>query len=373
MASAILLRAQLEASLADRIPGAFTPKVRQAPETLPTGIQELDALLEGGVPRGGITEIVGGSTTGRTALTLSILSRATQKGAACAWVDGLDAFDPESAAARGVILDRLLWLRAGGEESPENVQGRLFTRNRTADPLTQAPQAAGWVHPRNETRTLDRAISQLFQGNGGQPQAKGLSTVAAGQNLGFLDAGPQRAESQPHRGKLVPLETKQRRANTTSAEPATRRSRGFARSLSTRTNSWKCLDQSLRATDLLLHAGGFSVIVMDMSDLRSEQTLRIPVAYWHRFRLAAEQAQTTLLVLTQTASAKSCATLALRCEHVTGLRRWQKGSETALFVGLKHRTTVERNRNESIDPFRKKPVGRVSAEWETVAPWARIR
>jgi RecA/RadA recombinase len=68
MASAILLRAQLEASLADRIPGAFTPMLRQAPETIPTGIQELDALLEGGVPRGSITEIVGGSTTGRTAL-----------------------------------------------------------------------------------------------------------------------------------------------------------------------------------------------------------------------------------------------------------------------------------------------------------------
>jgi hypothetical protein len=134
-----------------------------------------------------------------------------------------------------------------------------------------------------------------------------------------------------------------------------------------------CLDKSLRATDLLLQAGGFSVIVMDMSELRPEQALRIPIASWHRFRLAAEQAQTTLFVLTQTASAKSSATLVLRCEHAAGLRRWQKGSETALFVGLKHRITVERNRNESIDPFRKKPAGSVSAEWETRAPWAGIR
>jgi len=154
---------------------------------------------------------------------------------------------------------------------------------------------------------------------------------------------------------------KQGRANVTSAASMRK------------TDSWKCLDRSLRATDLLLQAGGFSVIVMDLSDLRGEQTLRIPIASWHRFRLAAEQAQITLLVLTQTASAKSCATLVLRCEHAADLRRWRKGSETALFVGLKHRATVERNRNEGSDQFRKKPVARASAEWETQAPWARIR
>src|SRR6266851_1047644 len=360
MASAILLRTQLEASLADRIPGAFTFKFRQAPETLPTGIQELDVLLKNGVPHGGITEIVGGLTTGRTALALSILSRATQKGATCAWVDVVDAFDPESAAARGVILERLLWLRSGGEESQDYVQGRSFTRNRVAAPLTQAPQAAGWVHPRNETRTLDRAIPQLFQGNGRQPQKKSPSTATAGPKPGSLDLGPQSAELHPPRGKLVALDMKQGRANVTSAASMRK------------TDSWKCLDRSLRATDLLLQAGGFSVIVMDLSDLRGEQTLRIPIASWHRFRLAAEQAQITLLVLTQTATAKSCATLVLRCERAPDVRRWRKGSETALFVGLKHRATVERNRNEGSDQFRKKPAGRVSAEWETRAPWAEI-
>jgi recombination protein RecA len=368
MASAILLRAQLEASLADRIPGAFTPKLRQASETLPTGVHELDAILEGGVPRGGITEIVGGSTTGRTALALSILSRATQKGAACAWVDVADAFDPESAAARGVILERLLWLRSGGEESQDYVQGPSFTRNRVADPLTEAPQAEGWVHPRNETRTLDRAIPQLFQGNGRQPQKKSPSTSTAGPKPGSLDLGPQSTELHPPRGKLVAFDMKQRRTNMTLAEPATRGTTSTRKA-----NSWMCLDQLLRATDLLLQAGGFSAIVMDMSDLRGEQALRIPIALWHRFRLAAEQAQTTLLVLTPTAAAKSCATLVLRCERAPDVRRWRRGSETALFVGLKHRTTVERNRNEGSDPFRKKLAGRVSAEWETRAPWAGIR
>jgi hypothetical protein len=150
----------------------------------------------------------------------------------------------------------LLWLRAGGEESQDNVQDRLLIRNRTADPLTQAPQVAGWVHPRNETRTLDRAIPQLFRGNGGQPQEKSPSTVT--------------------RGKLVSLKAKQRRRNATAAEPATRRERNPH--LSTRkTNSWICLDQSLRATDLLLQAGGFSVIVM-----YERSTLGTSFAYPHR-------------------------------------------------------------------------------------------
>jgi len=370
MASALLLRAQLEASLADRIPGAFTPRLHRAPETLPTGIQELDALLGGGVPRGGITEIVGSSTTGRTALALSILSRATQKGAACAWVDVVDAFDPESAATRGVILERLLWLRAGGEESQDNFQSQAFTRNRIPEPGTQTSQASGWVHPRNETRSLDRAISQLFQGNGGRPQEKKPGTETTSPQLTSFDLGPRCAEQQPHRRKLIPLATNSK----TVLEVTARREEDSSRRVSTRkTNFWKCLDHSLRATDDLLQAGGFSVIVMDMSDLRAEQVLRIPIAYWHRFKLAAEQAQTTLLVLTQTASAKSCAALMLRCEHSATLRRWQEGSETALFVGLKHQTTVERNRNEGSDQFRKKPVARAFAEWETRAPWAGTR
>jgi recombination protein RecA len=101
----------LETKLADRAPGAFTPKTRQAPELFPSGVAELDALLGGGIPRGGITEITGGSSTGKTTLAFSFLARLTAKGGVCAWVDVQDALDPETAAAHGVCLERLLWLR----------------------------------------------------------------------------------------------------------------------------------------------------------------------------------------------------------------------------------------------------------------------
>ena len=95
------LRLQIEDSLAHRIPAAFSRKVCDAPELLASGICAVDALLGGGVPRGGFTEISGPASSGRTALALSIIARASQENA-CAWVDVYDALDPESAAACGV-------------------------------------------------------------------------------------------------------------------------------------------------------------------------------------------------------------------------------------------------------------------------------
>ncbi len=115
--AAALLRNQVEASLALRIPGALSSKPKLSPELLPTGIVEVDSLLGGGIPRGGLTEISGPACSGRTALALSILAGSTLKGAACAWVDVSDALDPESAAACGVELDQLLWVRTSKSTS----------------------------------------------------------------------------------------------------------------------------------------------------------------------------------------------------------------------------------------------------------------
>ena len=42
---------------------------------------------------------------------ISILTEAIRDGEVCALVDGNDTFDPKSAAAAGVALDRLLWVR----------------------------------------------------------------------------------------------------------------------------------------------------------------------------------------------------------------------------------------------------------------------
>jgi hypothetical protein len=71
----------------------------------------LDAALEGGFPRGQLSEIVGSRSSGRASLLLRLLAAATNRGELVALVDALDMFDVESAAAAGVHLDRLLWIR----------------------------------------------------------------------------------------------------------------------------------------------------------------------------------------------------------------------------------------------------------------------
>jgi recombination protein RecA len=76
-----------------------------------TGIDLMDASLGGGFPRGQLSELVGPRSSGRTSVLMTMLAAATRRGELTAVVDALDAFDVESAAAAGVDLDRLLWIR----------------------------------------------------------------------------------------------------------------------------------------------------------------------------------------------------------------------------------------------------------------------
>src|ERR1700675_3836132 len=74
--------------------------VRPAPEMVSSGIPQLD-LLTGGLARGCLTEICGTASSGRTSVLL--LARG----------DASDAFAPASAAAAGMEMSRLLWVRCG--------------------------------------------------------------------------------------------------------------------------------------------------------------------------------------------------------------------------------------------------------------------
>lgn len=86
---------------------------------LSTGHAGLDARLGGGLPRGQLSEAVGPASSGRTGLCLAVTARVTSAGGLAAWLDPLDRFDPASAAAAGIELKRLLWLRgAPGASRP---------------------------------------------------------------------------------------------------------------------------------------------------------------------------------------------------------------------------------------------------------------
>jgi hypothetical protein len=77
-----------------------------------SGIASLDTLT-GGLPRGCLTEICGPASSGCTSIMLAAIAAATRRGEFCALVDASDALDPQSAAAAGVDLKRLLWVRCG--------------------------------------------------------------------------------------------------------------------------------------------------------------------------------------------------------------------------------------------------------------------
>ena len=81
-------------------------------ECLPTGLASLDALVEG-FPRGAISEILGPESSGRTTLVHALLAASTAQLEICAYVDTDDSFDPVSAAAAGVALSQLVWIRCG--------------------------------------------------------------------------------------------------------------------------------------------------------------------------------------------------------------------------------------------------------------------
>ncbi|MBV9479796.1 MAG: hypothetical protein JO249_03455 [Acidobacteria bacterium] len=84
--------------------------IRPVPELTSTGIPQLDALI-GGLPRGCLTEIYGMPSSGRTSILLSAMAAATCRQEACALVDVSNAFNPHSAAAAGMDLGQLLWVR----------------------------------------------------------------------------------------------------------------------------------------------------------------------------------------------------------------------------------------------------------------------
>ena len=120
-------------------------EVRPAPEMASSGIAQLDALT-GGLPRGCLTEICGPESSGHTTVMLSALAEATRREEICALIDASDAFDPVSAAAAGLDLERLLWVRCGSPAMSQKRRPaaslREWEQRRMEDPVEQTLRAA---------------------------------------------------------------------------------------------------------------------------------------------------------------------------------------------------------------------------------------
>jgi len=268
MPSTAALRSQIEAALADRIPAALTPAAKTIREVVPTGVEAVDTLLNGGLPVGAVTEMIGAECSGRTTLALSFLAQLARAERVCAWIDVSNALSPESAAASGMDLKRLLWVRCGAK-----------------------------------------------------PAARAAKPLAA--------------------------------------------------------NVWSRIEQALRVTDLLLQAGGFSAIVLDMASIAPEHVSRIPPATWFRYRAAAERSRASVLLLTQHTCAKSSADLVLHLEALRPHAGSPLAGESTVLAGLERHVEVSRQRfteaTTKVVPFRKPPQRASGADWQCRTAWAGIR
>ena len=78
---------------------------------LESGIGVLDTLLDGGLPRGHLSEIVGAPPAGGTALAWTFLATTTRRGELTAVIDLPNALHPQALWTAGADLERVLWVR----------------------------------------------------------------------------------------------------------------------------------------------------------------------------------------------------------------------------------------------------------------------
>lgn len=131
---------------------------------LASGLTPLDTLLGGGLRPGHCCEFSGALSGGRTSCALALLAGATRAGRGAAWVEVTEAFDPPSAQAAGVDLERLLWVRAPGLPPALRAAERLLDSRALALvvlDLTPPPRAAHSTAARARTAEAPSRASGL--------------------------------------------------------------------------------------------------------------------------------------------------------------------------------------------------------------------
>jgi recombination protein RecA len=108
----------------DAVPLTDVKYAKDVEDVAATGVADLDQALGGGLRRGHLSEIVGPRSSGRTTVMCQALAHAIARGELAALVDPWDRFDPVAAAAMGVDLSHLLWVRDTGD--PERAPGRAI-------------------------------------------------------------------------------------------------------------------------------------------------------------------------------------------------------------------------------------------------------
>jgi recombination protein RecA len=198
---------------------------------LSTDIPLVDACLRGGLPRGQLSELTGACSSGRMTLLLQLMAAATRRGEIAALVDTFDRFDVASAAAAGVDLDRLLWIR-------------------------------GW---------------------GFWPRDSGLGT----RGLGTQNARTENARTRTMESRIP--------------DPESRIPSSIDRAI----------DRALKALNLVLQAGGFGIVAIDLAEVPTVTLRQIPFTTWPRMQRVIEGSDTACVLVTPEPLARSAGGLTL--------------------------------------------------------------
>lgn len=124
------------------------------------------------------------------------------------------------------------------------------------------------------------------------------------------------------------------------------------------------LEHAFKATDLLLHAGGFGLVILDLGDVAGKDARRIITSWWYRFRRTVEDRSTVVTVISEEACTRSCAALTL---ELKGAAEWSKATESSNVLPMRkqlpvnqpsitqgnllHLNTVKVNRQRPISPW----------------------
>lgn len=127
------------------------------------------------------------------------------------------------------------------------------------------------------------------------------------------------------------------------------------------------LENAFKATDLLLHAGGFGLVMLDMADVAGKEARRIIPSWWYRFRRTVENRPTSIVVMSEEACTRSCAALTL---GLKGTPEWSRANADLTNVvplrkqaparpplvatqgNLLHFNSIKVNRQRPLSPWR---------------------
>jgi hypothetical protein len=108
------------------------------------------------------------------------------------------------------------------------------------------------------------------------------------------------------------------------------------------------LEHAFKAADLLLHAGGFGLVVLDLGDVPGKEARRIISSWWYRFRRTVEDRPPVLTVISEEACTRSCAALAL---ELNGAAEWSRTSTKPWNGSLLRSNGIRVNRQRPISPW----------------------